>query len=77
VDVEAFVLGESTFSGCLGSRSGVLAGSFGVDVSAGLFGALLAVGDFANFPVDLLAKGTERGFGAALVAVLVLGPGVS
>jgi hypothetical protein len=77
VDVEAFVLGVSTFSGCLGSRSGVLAGSFGVVVSAGLFGALFAVGDFAGFPAGLLAEGTERGFGAALTAVLVLGAGVS
>jgi len=77
LDVEAFVLGVSTFSGCLENRSGVLAGSFGVDASAGLFGALLAVGDFADLPMVLLAEGTDKGFGATLAVVLALGLGVS
>lgn len=66
-------LGVSTFSGCLTALSGVLAGSFGVDVAAGLLGALLTVGDLAGLAADLLAEGTARGFGAVLATGFVAG----
>lgn len=61
----------SVFSGCRALRSGVFAGRLDVDVVAGLLGALLTVGDLAGLAVDLLAGGAARGFGGALVVVLV------
>ncbi len=63
-------LGVSVFSGCRELRSGVFVGILGVDVVAGLFGALLAVGDL-DLVVDLLAAGTVRGLGTGRDVALV------
>ena len=63
---EAVAFGVSTFPGCLAFLSGVFAGKRGADFSVGVCGALAAEGDFANFAVDLLDDGAERGASVSL-----------
>jgi len=69
-------LGVPSFSGCLTFLSGVVfAVNLGVDVSVGLLGALVTVGDLAGLDT-LLDDGAASGFGAAFVATLLLAFGI-